>query len=392
MSSQITCPNCHFHFDVDEVLSQEAENKLQEKFAQEKVQLQKQALQEQEQLRTQLMAQQNQEKLKWEKQLREELALNQKTELERLAQQVKTRDDALAKARAQETKLLAEKDQWELQKQDFILENKRQLDEEREKIMTVAKEKALAEQELIMKEKDKKIADAQAELATVKRKLEQGSQQLQGEILELALEDSLRAEFNDDVIEPIGKGVNGADIRQKVFDKNGASCGVIIWESKRTKNWTEGWVAKLKQDRNQENADLAILVSTVLPKNLKTFGFYNGIWTCEPNFALQLATLLRFDLVRVRQVKLSQENQDEKLSNLYDYMTSPRFVQKIETLVENFVAMKNDLDKERRVLTKRWSEREEQINRLMENTSRLYGELQTNTNHALPKVSLLELE
>ncbi len=404
MSTQITCPQCQCRFPVDEVLTKEVENQLQQKFLEEKTQLRQQLQNltqqketEKQQLKQQLEQtfknQQVVEKKLWQEELKKQWQQEQNNQLELLNQQVKNRDEQLQKMREQESKLLQEKDKWELEKQDFILEGKRKLEAEREKIVEQISQKVAAEQVLVLAEKDKKIADYQKEVLEMKRKLDQGSQQLQGEVLELMLEENLKREFPMDLVEAVGKGVNGADVKQVVIDKNGQNCGTIIWESKRTKNWTEGWVTKLKEDQRQEKANLAVLVSTALPpKQEKKILFYNGIWLCEPSGALQLAMLLRFNLIRVHQVMTSQENKDEKLEALYRYLTGPEFVQKIEALMETFGQMKQDLDKERRVLTKRLSEREQQLNKLIENTALLYGGLQGVTQNGLPKVQLLELE
>jgi hypothetical protein len=209
----------------------------------------------------------------------------------------------------------------------------------------------------------------------------------------LELEAKLKAEFPVDQITGIGKGVTGADIRQQVVDKNGQNCGIILWESKRTKHWTEGWVAKLKADLRQEKASLAVLVTTQLPKTLtKSFGFYHGVWLSEPSFALPLAALLRFDLIRVRQVLTSQENKDEKLEAIYRYLTGPEFAPKIEALLETYTLMKTDLDKERRLSAKRYEQREQQLNQLLNDTASLYGGLQGVTQNGLPAVKLLTEE
>lgn len=379
MANQITCPACHHQFDVDEVLSREAELKLTEKLTLE--------------LTSQFEAKQAAAKDKWQAALKKELAEQQQAELELLTTQLKSRDDQLKDARATQLKLLQEKDQFAQEKQAWELENQKKMMAAREEITAAISKKITEEQQLLLAEKDKKIADYEKEVLAMKRKIDQGSQQLQGEVLELLLEDQLRQEFAADLIEAIGKGVNGADVRQKVVNKNGQVCGTIIWESKRTKNWTEGWVAKLKEDQRQEKANLAILVTTALPKDdHNSLRFYQGIWICEPAMTLTLATLLRFNLVRVHQVLTSQENKDEKLESLYRFLTGPEFVQRIEALMETYQVMREDLEKERRVLTKRLSERETQLNKLVEHTASLYGGLQGVTNNALPTVKLLELE
>ena len=372
MDKLITCPNCQHRFSIDEVMAKEAKQRLEQQIRQ--------------QLRAQLMQQAEEEKC----QLIKELEQKWQQQQEQQELKLKNRDEQLAKYRADNLKMMAEKDAWELEKENLQLEHKKKLQTEREKIVQETYQKVREEQQLKIAEKDKKLADFEIKVAELQRKLEQGSQQLQGEVLELELEEVLRQEFSDDIIEPIAKGKNGADIRQRVFDKKNNECGKIIWESKRAQHWSENWIVKLKQDVREEKAELAVLVTTVLPKNMdKDYQFYQGIWVCKPNLAVFVSQLLRFNLIRLCYVLESQESKDEKIEALYRYLTGPEFVAKIETQLEVLADLQADLDKEKRLALKRFAQREQQLAQLQSNVITLYGGLQGVTHNALPEVKLL---
>ena len=368
MDNLITCPNCQHRFSIDEVMVKEAKQRLEQ------------------QLREQLSRQAEAEKNQLKKDLEQKWAQEQQQQELKL----KNRDEQIAKYRADNLKMLAEKDAWELEKENMQLEHMKKLQQEREKITQQAYEKASEQQQLKLAEKDKKLADFELKVAELQRKLEQGSQQLQGEVLELELEEILKREFHDDIIEAIAKGKNGADIRQRVFDKNNNECGKIIWESKRAQHWSENWITKLKQDLRDEKAELAVLVTTVFPKNIeKDYQFYQGIWVCRPTLATFVSQLLRFNLIRLRYVLESQESKDEKIEALYRYLTGPEFVSKIETQLEVLADFQADLDKEKRLALKRFAQREQQLAQLQSNVITLYGGLQGVTHNALPEVKLL---
>lgn len=277
-------------------------------------------------------------------------------------------------------------------KEDAEIMMQKKLSEESEKIRAEVRAKAVDEYELKAKDKDKKLADLMKQVEEMKIKMEQGSQQSQGEVLELEIEDILRHEFPTDEILPVGKGVNGADIHQQINTQSGVSVGLMMWEIKRTKTWTEGWVQKLKDDQREKHADLAILVTTVLPKGVKHFGQYQGIWISDQGSALGLALALRESLIQIFKVKNSQHGLNEKMEVVYNYLSGVEFKQKIEAIVESFTTMKEDLSKEKLAFVKIWEKRDKQISRVMNNTVRLHGDLEGLMGKALPKIEMLELE
>ncbi|MBQ6154648.1 DUF2130 domain-containing protein [bacterium] len=379
METKITCPNCHCQFDVDEVLTRQAQDKLAASIRKE--------------LSEQFAAESRQAQKELEQRLQEQFSQKYQNEQAQLTQKLQAREDLLAKMRAENLEFLKQKDAWELEKQNLKLENQKELNAQRQKLQEELSAKIAQEQQLKMAEKDKKLADFELKVAELQRKLEQGSQQLQGEVLELELEDTLRQEFPDDIIEAIGKGVNGADVRQRVFDTNGSECGKIIWESKRTKNFTASWIPKLKADLRTEKGDLAVLMTTTMPKGIeKKFAFYQGVWLCQPELATFVAQLLRFNLIRVGFVIASQESKDAKVEALYRYLTGPEFVAKIESQLETIASMRQSLDKEKKFYDKLVSQKEQQINQLQTAVVTMYGGLQGVTHNALPGVKQLELE
>ena len=275
------------------------------------------------------------------------------------------------------------------EKQAFELEKTRQLDEAKQAIAEQAKKQADEEKQYEIAQLNKKIADATKANDELARKLEQGSQQLQGEVLELELEEVLKAEFPYDEIMPVPKGVSGADIIQKVLDRSGRVCGQIVWESKKTKAWSEGWIQKLKDDQRVIKADIAVIISAVLPQDVKGFAFRDGIWICDVKLSVALAVALRINLEAITREKAMSVGKNENMEFLYNYLTGVEFKQRIEAIVEAFTSMDAGLRKERLAYEKMWAEREKQIKKVMVNTVGMYGDLSGLVT--LPHIKTLEL-
>ena len=288
-----------------------------------------------------------------------------------------------------------------------IIKKERELDDARREIeLTVEKgirdklietrERAKREAEESLKlniaEKDQTISSMQSKIEDLMKKADQGSQQLQGEVQELELEENLRREFSLDVIEPVPKGEFGGDVVQRVVSVSGQPCGMILWESKRTKNWSDGWLPKLREDQRAAKADIAVIVSQSLPKGLDTFQTIDGVCVTHPRLVLPVATLLRQSLIEVAQSRQAIQGQQAKTEMVYDYLTSPRFRQRIEAIVEAFSTMQTDLEREKKVITKQWAKRDEQINRVMKSTVGMYGDLQGIAGKSLQEIESLEMQ
>ena len=292
-----------------------------------------------------------------------------------------SKDKKLDEYRSQELKLRQDMNKLDEDRKEFEIKLQRQLNEEKEKIQKqVSDDYKLREAEL-----RKKIEDAQKANEDLKRKLEQGSSQLQGEVLELEIEESLKASFPLDEIVEVKKGVRGADVTQTVMTRTGTICGKISWEAKRAENWSNTWVTKLKDDQHEAGAEIAVLVTTAFPREThEPFMFEEDVWIVRPYAVRPVAEALRMTLIEKQKQKLTEHGKNEKMEALYDYLCSPQFAQKIRGVVDAYQAMKADLEKEKAAMQRLWKKREAQLDRITSNMMGLSGELQGITEDALP--------
>ena len=206
------------------------------------------------------------------------------------------------------------------------------------------------------------------QIEDLKRRAEQGSQQLQGEVQELELENLLRTKFPFDAIEPVPKGEFGGDVLHRVVGTGGQSGGTILWETKRTKNWSDAWLTKLREDQRTAKAEIAVIVSQILPKGVETFEMVEGVWVTHPRAALPVAFILRQSLLELATARQSTEGQQTKTEMVYQYLTGPRFRQRVEAIVEAFTSMQDDLTAEKKVIQRQWAKRQTQIDNVMQST------------------------
>lgn len=281
------------------------------------------------------------------------------------------------KERNKELELAVQKNK-ELAESLASAEKKRKEEEERIREETVEKtSKEISEKHRLEKlEFEKKIGDMQKALEEAQRKGRQGSQQLQGEVLELDFEAQLKNQFPQDEFLPVPKGVEGGDIWQRVVDKNGNTAGSIIWETKRTKAWSPSWLPKLREDGRKIGASECILISEVLPQDVKSFSRKDNVWISNYEYALHTARTIRFFILSVAAAKSGAAHNDEELRAIRNYITSDAFRHKFESHQEAVKALKDDLSAEKRASEIRWKKRETQIDRLDRNSSQMYGELQ----------------
>jgi hypothetical protein len=273
------------------------------------------------------------------------------------------------------------------------LEMQKKLTAEESKIREEAEKSADEKQRLKIAEKDKQLEAARKANEDLQRKLNQGSQQMQGEILELDLEDALKAEFKEDLISPVDKGVRGADIKQTIRTPMGNECGVILWEVKRTKAWTEGWVQKLKDDLRETKANIPVIVTEIMPKDVTgEIHFHNGVWLAKPASALILAALLRKSLLDVAREKAITKHRGTSAESLYNLVTSHEFTQQIEAMVEVYMEMLTDIVKEKAAFDRVWAKRESQAKKLLGSTANIVGSMQGQLGSgAMPRIKGLEL-
>ena len=407
-SYKIKCPECGKSISIDDVLTHQIEEKIKKEFGEEnrlkeaEIKSQKKEIEE-EKIRLEESKKNTQieiNKKVAEKLSAEKIVLwkNAQTEAEKLKaaeikmleEEIKGKDEKLMKANDEALKLRVERQKLETEKKEFELKIQRQLDEERKKIEEDAGKRAAEEHQHRIAQLEKKISDANKVNADLTRKLEQGSQQTQGEVLELALEEILKSEFPMDEIIPVPKGTKGADVIQKVTDRSGHLCGQIVWESKKTKAWSGGWIQTLKDNQRAIKADLAVIVSTTLPEGVKGFVLRDGVWICDINLITALATALRINLEMIARERGMSVGKNEKMEVLYSYLTGVEFKQRVETIIEAFSSMDDGLKNERHAYEKIWAEREKQIKKVINNTIGMYGDLSGLVT--LPQIKSLELD
>lgn len=414
--ASIKCPNCSELIDVNEILYHQLEDEFKEKNLTEKKKFEdeigkkrveyKQALEQLKQKEESIQEQKEKfddelkkatkEQLKLERQklqqeLKQEMQEEQsesiallKKELDEKSNQVKE----LNKSKVEIEKLKREKEEIESTvKADAQIELNKQLGVEKEKII-----KSLDEQnELKFKQKDEQMEQLKKQLQEAQRKAEQGSQQLQGEIQELAIEEYLQDKYPFDVIEEIKKGARGGDCIQIVHTREIQNCGKIYYESKRTKEFQKAWIEKFKADMRDKGADIGVLITEVLPKELDRMGLIDGLWICTFEEFKGLSSVLRESIIRINQAKKSEENKTDKMSLLYGYLTSTEFTMQVEAIVEGFTQMQSDLDSEKRSMNRIWKQREKQIEKVLDNTVGMYGSIKGIAGNSIGNVKALEL-
>lgn len=415
MANNIKCPNCGHVFDVENVLAADIEQKYQQQYKdklnqslnkveedKKKLEADVQQFEEKKKKENEIFAQKlQQEKLKLEteiqEQLRKSISADYENKVRMLQDSNNNNEEKLKEARQKELEFLQKEQQLKNKEAELEITLQKKLQEERnrltEQIRHQENEKnslketsyqlKLKELELQLNEQ-KKLADE------MKRRAEQSSMQRQGEVQELLLESILKENFPFDLIEEVGKGVEGADCIQVVRNSSGTTCGKIIYESKRTKTWSNSWVDKLKTDMRNRGADVAILVTQAFPKDMERFGEKDGIWICNFTEVNSVAHLLRNGILKVYDIQRSEENKGDKMQLLYNYLTGIEFKGQVEAIVEGFMAMKQNIMKERIQMEKMWKEREKQLEKVLISTSGMYGSVKGIAGASVGSIPLLD--
>jgi hypothetical protein len=401
--------------DVENMLSADAEEKLKRQYEQQlqlslsklesekkKLVQEQKAVEEQRRQQDEIFNQKLvQEKQKLEReinqQLRKSIASDYDNELRLLRQNIQENEERIKQAREKEYAYLKKEQELKSREQELEIQLQKKLMEERILLaQQIRKEEgdrnAVKETEYLLKVKEleKQLEDQRRLAEEMKRKAEQGSMQLQGEAQELLLEELLRDRFPYDTIGEVGKGVEGADCIQTVRNHVGTECGRIIFESKRTKAFNQTWIEKLKTDMRNKGADVAVIVTNVLPKDMNCFGERDGVWICSFHEVLALTTALRHTIIRIADTKKAEENKGEKMQMLYSYLTGSEFRQQIEAIVESFLSLKNAITKERVQMEKIWKEREKQLDKVLISTSGLYGSIKGIAGASIGDIPSLE--
>lgn len=374
MNNQIICPHCGEHVEITEVLRRQIEVEVGH------------SLSEKHQREIDDVRRTIQEETR--KKLQDEYQDKQKE----LSQELEEKNKRLEVFRENELELRRAKRELEEREKELQIEVEKRIDEERKKVQEAVEKRILEDYRLKEKEKEKMIEDLKNALEDARRKAQQGSQQLQGEILELDLEETLRQLFPFDEIAEVGKGIRGADVRHIVKSKLGRTCGKILWEFKNTKAWSDGWIVKLKDDMRSENADVPVIVSAVLPPGTSNgIGIKDGVWMCDIPHITPLAMLVRDKVYEVAKQKFITENWTDKKDALYGYVTGNEFCQQVQAIAEVYHEMQMEIGKERAAFERIWKKREMQVRRLLSATVAVYGSMQGVVGASLPAVKGLEL-
>jgi hypothetical protein len=394
MPTTIKCPNCRHEFAMEEAVSEQYKKDLreqmisftkkkEEEFQKKDFELSKK-LQEQEMVFQQKMsAEKKTLQLKLEEDIRKTIHSDFENQLSILRQSNEEQQEKLKTARQKELEFLQKEQILKNKEEELEISLQRKLQEERikigEEIRGIEQQKNQARDtdfQLRLKELEKQLEDQKRLAEEMKRRADQGSTQLRGEVQELALEKLLQESFPFDQIEPVAKGIRGADCILTVRNGTGQECGKIIYESKRTKNFETEWIDKLKTDMRQQSAQVAILVTRVMPKDMDCFGEKNGIWICNFSEVRALTEALRDGVIRIFQASRNQQNKGDKMQLLYDYLTSNEFSEQWKAIREGFSSMKMSIQRERDVMEKLWKSREKQLEKVLLNAAHIKGSME----------------
>lgn len=407
-ANTIICPNCGVEINVSEILyhqlheeiknefemrqakrEKEMEEKLKEISAEKKA-LQAKRENMQDEIEAQVREKMKSEKSNMERKLREQIESEKTSEIEELQKALALKSTQLKefnKAKAEIIRLSREKEEL---RDQITLEKEKELTEKLNEQKSKIKKQVEEEQYLTIKEKEKIINDLKEQLEEAKRKAEQGSVQLQGEILELEIEHLLRELYHLDEIEEIKKGQRGADIVQTVRTAQGLVCGKIYYESKRTKDFHHAWLKKLKDDNLTVKADVLVLVTEALPDEIERFGVIDGVWVCSFEELKGLSLVLRHGLIQVHHVMLTQQDKGTKMELLYNYLTSQEFKGQFEAIIEGFKMLQVSYHDEKMKMQKIWKEREKQLEKILTNAVNFYGSLKGIAGASIPHIRMLE--
>ncbi len=407
--SIINCPSCGEEIDVNDILYHQVDEQLKKQYSdqlskekqkykarslqlqEEREKLEQDKKLQQENIQKQVDAEIKQRELALKQKLKAEAEEEQSDAINSLREELEAKSSkikALNKTSIELEKIKREKDELEASiKAEAEKELSQKLIEEKARIHKEESEK----NQLKLKELEKQLQDQKKLTEEMKRKQEQGSMQTQGEVQELAIEEWLAEKFPLDVIQEIKKGERGADCLQIVHTRSRQNCGTIYYESKRTKAFQPGWIEKFKADIREKNADIGVLVTEVMPADMQRLGMKDGVWVCSFEEFKGLCTVLRESVIKLSTAIVSQENKGDKMGMLYDFLTSNEFRLQIEAIVEGFTQMKTDLESEQRSMRSIWKKREKQIDKVLLNTTDMYGSIKGIAGNAVQSVSLLEL-
>ena len=388
--STIKCPNCSHEFEATDAFRDEVQKDLNLKAKEWQTKKEEEFRKKEEAFQQQLSESLIKQKSTLEESIRKSISNDFENKLKLLSDANIENEEKLKAARQKELEFLKKEQELKNKEAELEISLQKKLNEERGTITETIKKQEQEKNSLKIKELEKQLDDSKKLAEEMQRKAEQGSMQLQGEVLELALEELLKNTFPFDEIEEVGKGVKGADCIQHVRNALAQPCGKIIYESKRTKAFTNEWIDKLKSDMRATQADIAVIVTEVLPKDMDHFGMKDGVWICRFVDLKALAFLLRDSLIKIHSALATQDNKGDKMQLLYNYLTGNEFKQQIEAIVEGFVFLRESLIKEKLQMEKIWKEREKQLDKVLLNTTHFYGSVKGIAGNAVGDIKLLE--
>lgn len=405
-TSLVTCPNCKTQFSIESALTADLEKEIDTKLRKElneKYLAEKKKLDEANKLREDQIAQERKQfieqqqkemfekRKEFEEMIKNKISKEHEDMLEALRKNSEEQEEKLKAFKKMEVEKMEMEKKMKDMADQFEIDTKRKLLESEAELKEKLTKELEQKNELTIKELQKQLEDQKKLAEEMKRKAEQGSMQLQGEVQELALEEMLKQTFPFDRISEVGKGVRGADMIHTVLNNQGQECGTIIWESKRTKEFQPLWIEKFKADFRQSGGDIGVIVTQAMPKDMDGFGMKDGIYICQYEDAKGLAMVLRMSLIRVSEASAANENKGEKMQMLYSYLTGNEFKHQIEAITEGFMSMKKAIIGERNAMEKIWKEREKQIDKVLLNAVGMYGSIKGIAGSAVSDIKALEL-
>ena len=388
--SIIKCPKCGIIIDINKALYQDIEADIKKGYEEKVIVIEKEKQKEQEKLESEYQSKLKSEKADIEKKLREKVEHEKMDEIELLKQELQTKSNQVKELNFKNIEIERLKREKDELKGTIELEKEKELttklNEEKIKIRRSVEE----ENSLKIKERDKLIDDLKSQIDETKRKAEQGSVQLQGEIQELEIEDILRNSYAFDDISEVKKGQKGADIIQTVKDKNGVACGRIYYESKRTKKFDNNWLQKFKDDNLTVNADVLVLITETMPEGVDKYILKDGIWICSFLEFKPLALLLRHTLLEIQKIRIVQQGKESTMESVYNYLTSQEFKGQFEAIVGGFRQLQEGYNDEKLKMQKIWKEREKQLEKILANSVNMYGSLKGLAGNSIPDIKMLE--
>ena len=379
MENLIKCPQCGNEFQPNEAIRVEVENQLRAKMndwmRKKEAETQKLLEQKDKEAQKQLLAERKKVQEQIEAQIKKKLEGDYETQMKVLQEQNAENEEKLKEAREKELAFLKKERELKDKEQELEIQLQKQLQEESDKLAEQIRKQEEEKNDLKFKELRKQLEDQKKIAEEAVRKAEQGSMQLQGEVQELALEELLQSSFPFDMISEVGKGKRGADCIQTVRNNMGQECGKIIYESKRTKDFSKEWIDKLKADMRSQGAELAVIVTQAMPKDMDTFGEVDGVWVCSFTEVKAVAHVLREGVLKVYNATKSKENMGDKMSLLYEYLTGAEFGEQWKALREGFMSMRMSIQKERDAMERIWKAREKQLDKILLSSTHIRGSI-----------------